>query len=181
MGRKLRQTPKGFAYHTYNRVGWRHEIFSDSLDYICFLKCLSKAKEEIPINVCSVCIMPNHWHLALYPKEDELIQKFMHRLTSLHVKKWQKRWNCIGTGPLYQGRYKLKIVKDISYYLNLIRYIERNPVRANLVSNCTDWPWSSATIREQKNNIFYYLIDQGPIKLPDNWNKFLEINQKIQF
>ena len=101
----------------------------------------------------------------------------MHRLTSLHVKKWQKRWNCIGTGPLYQGRYKLKMVKDTSYYLNLIRYIERNPVRANLVNNSIEWPWSSATIRSQKNNIFYNLIDQGPIKLPKNWNETLKINE----
>lgn len=113
--------------------------------------------------------MPNHFHLALYPKTDGELQKFMGWLTKTHTQRWHVSHKTTGHGPLYQGRYKSFIVDTDEYYLTLMKYIEQNPLRANLVERSEDWEWGSLYRREsgtpeQKRLLYTWLL-----KEPENY------------
>ena len=88
-------------------------------------------------------LMPNHFHLVLYPKYENEIKKFMHWVTLTHTQRWRSRTKTIGYGHLYQGRYKSFLVEEDSYLWALLAYVERNPLRAKLVKNLKSWKWSS--------------------------------------
>ena len=87
--------------------------------------------------------MPNHWHLLLRPGSAEALPPFMRRLTLAHSRRWQACHDRPGQGTLYQGRYRSARVESDVQLLTVLRYIERNPVRAGLVARAIDWPWSS--------------------------------------
>jgi putative transposase len=108
-----------------------------------FENILARLLDEMPMRLTAYCFMPNHWHLVLWPGGGEL-PRFMHRLTLTHAKRWHVSGGTAGTGHLYQDRYKAIPVCTASYFLQLVRYVERNPVRAGLVAKAQDWPWSSA-------------------------------------
>jgi putative transposase len=107
--------------------------------------------------------MPNHWHLVLRPHADGTLSDFVRWLTVTHTQRYHAAHRTGGTGPLYQGRFKSFPVQDDGHLLSLIRYVERNPVRANLVERADDWRWGSASNRAA-------LAPLGPPLLPmDRW------------
>ncbi len=77
------------------------------------------------------------------PEEDGALSEFMRWLTVTHTQRWHAHHHSAGTGPLYQGRYKSFPVEDDTYGFTLLRYIERNPLRAGMVAKAEDWRWSS--------------------------------------
>ena len=77
MGRPLRIIPGGYAYHVFNRANAHVQIFSDEKDYLCFEKILFQACDNFQIRLCTYCIMPNHWHLVVWPEKDNELSKFM--------------------------------------------------------------------------------------------------------
>jgi len=83
--------------------------------------------------------MPNHWHLVLCTLNDGDLSTFMHKLTNTHTRRVHTITQTVGTGPLYQGRYKSFLVDSNEYLMTVIRYVERNPVRAGLVKFAEDW------------------------------------------
>ncbi len=111
--------------------------------------------------------MPNHWHLALWPREDNILSAFVQHLSSQHVRLWRKRWGT--SGHLYQGRFKSIPVQSDEYYLNLLRYIEMNPVRAGLVSDATEWQWSSAHTRKTIDRKADVSLCDGPVAPGPDW------------
>jgi putative transposase len=120
------------------------KLFRSRKDHEAFQQCLIDAMEKVPMRVLGYCVMPNHWHLVLWPKEDGDLAKFMMRLTIAHVRRWLIHRGEVGTGHVYQGRYKSFIVQDDAHLSTLCRYVDRNAVRAGLVNSCVDWLWSSA-------------------------------------
>jgi len=88
-------------------------------------------------------VMPNHWHFVLWPERDDDLPAFMQQITNTHVKRWKEHRHETGYGHLYQGRYKSFPVQTDDYFYQVVRYVERNPLRANLVSRAELWPWSS--------------------------------------
>ena len=91
----------------------------------------------------------------------------MRWITLTHVQRFHASHGTVGIGHLYQGRYKSFPVQDNSYYLTVMRYIEANPLRAELVKNAADWPWSSFAVRAGSESLFE--LSDGPVKLPANW------------
>ena len=79
----------------------------------------------------------------LWPEEDGDLAAFMQRLTITHVTRWQKQRSQVGYGHLYQGRYKCFPVASDEYFYPVVRYVERNALRANLVREADRWRWSS--------------------------------------
>lgn len=118
-------------------------------------------------------LMPNHWHLVFHPRNDGDLGLFMHKLTNAHTRKVHARTNTNGSGHLYQGRYKSFLVDSNNYLLAVIKYVERNTVRAKLVHRCEDWRWSSAwrhihgTVEQKK------FLDELPAGLPDNYTEWI--------
>ncbi len=165
------------VYHVINRANARMQIFDEDKDYMLFEKALEQAKEKFDMRILSYCIMPNHWHLVLYPKKDGSLQLFMRWLSMTHTRRWHSQHKTIGSGHLYQGRYKSFLVQEDEHLLQLFRYIERNPLRAKLVQKAEDWKWSSLYRREQSNEKQRKLLDEWPIDIPKDYVSLVNISQ----
>jgi len=161
-------------YHIINRTNGRIQIFNSKEDYLHFENLLREAQKLTDMRIIAYTIMPNHWHLVLYPRHDRDLSVFMQWLTLTHTQQYHVRKNTVGYGHIYQGRYKSFLVSKDNYLLQLIRYVEQNPLRAKLVKKAEDWQWGSAWRR-------YYLNktkDKGflsniPIDLPNNYRIWL--------
>ena len=121
------------------------------------------------MRILAYCIMPNHWHLVLYPHTDTVLAEFMSWLTSTHVRQYRTKTDTIGYGHLYQDRYKSFPTKSNEYCQTLIRYVEQNPLRAKIVNRAEDWKWSSLWRREKGDEKAKKLLALLPIDLPDNY------------
>lgn len=143
MARQPRIDLGGYVYHIINRASGRVPIFKTKKDFKLFEEVLEEATEKIGMRILAYCIMPNHFHIALYPEQDGDVQKFMGWLTKTHTQRWHVVHNTTGHGHLYQGRYKSFIVNTDAYYLTLMKYIEQNPLRAKLVKRAEHWQWGS--------------------------------------
>lgn len=165
------------VYHVINRANARMQIFDEDRDYLLFEKALEQAKERFDMRILSYCIMPNHWHLALYPKTDGSLQTFMRWLSMTHTQRWHSQHKTIGSGHLYQGRYKSFFVQEDEYLLQLFKYIERNPLRAKLVQRAEDWQWSSLWKREQGDEKQKKLLGEWPVNIPRDYIDLVNINQ----
>lgn len=172
MARQLRAAAPDIVYHVLNRANGREKIFQKEKDYIAFEKILLEAKEKFDMRILSFCIMPNHWHLILYPKTAESLSQFMRWITHTHTQRYHTHYHSIGCGHLYQGRYKSFPVQDDNYFLQVCRYTERNPIRAGLVEKIGDWRWSSAWIRMDGSPEQKKLLSNWPIEYPDYYEKW---------
>jgi len=169
MPRTRRVDVANIPYHIINRANARMEIFNENRDYILFEKVSQEAKDKFDMRILSYCIMPNHWHLVLYPKKDKDIQLFMRWLSMTHTQRWHSHHRTIGSGHLYQGRYKSFLIQEDPYLLRVFKYIEANPLRANLVQKAQDWQWSSLWRRIKGNNKQKKLLDEWPIDYPGDY------------
>ena len=143
MPRPRRVAPGGLPFHVLNRAVGRRTIFESDADYAEFIDVVAEALRTRPMRICSYCVMPNHWHMVLWPEHDGDLSAFVQHVSNLHVKRWKKAHQEIGYGHLYQGRFKSFPIQTDAYFQTVIRYVERNPLRANLVARSEDWPWSS--------------------------------------
>ena len=89
------------------------------------------------MRVLAWCVLPNHWHFVLWPRGDGDLSEFMRWLTVTHTQRWHAAHRTAGTGPLYQGRFKSFPIQEDDHFLTVLRYVERNPLRANLVERPT--------------------------------------------
>jgi putative transposase len=130
----------GEYYHLYNRGNNRQLIFLEKDNYLYFLHQLKKYTSNNSVDVIAYCLMPNHYHLLVYPNLEnlsEMVQSF----SISYTKAMNKRFNRVGA--LFQGRYKIAHIDRDEYLLHLSRYIHLNPVSAGLVAHPDDWEFSS--------------------------------------
>ena len=170
MPRLPRQAPGGIVYHVLNRGVGRMTLFDKPADYDAFEKAVADTLESRPMRILGYCIMPNHWHLILHPEHDGDLAAFMQKLTITHVRRWLEHRHAVGSGHVYQGRYKSFPVEADEHLFALLRYVERNPLRAGLVKAAQDWRWSSLRSRLPKPPaVAFPLLSPLPIDLPRNW------------
>jgi len=143
MPRQARIAPGGVIYHVLNRAAGRNQLFSKDGDYAAFIRVLAQTVELTQMPVCGFCLMPNHWHLVLWPNRDGDLARFMQKLTITHVRRWVEHRRRVGYGSVYQGRYKSFAVQDDEHFTTVLRYVERNALRAKLVHRAENWRWSS--------------------------------------
>ena len=93
------------------------------------------------MRVLAYCLLPNHFHLALWPREDGEVSRWMHWLMTTQVRRYLGRYR--SSGHVWQGRFKAFPIQEDEHLLSVMRYIERNPLRAGLVGRAEEWPWSS--------------------------------------
>jgi len=130
----------GHFYHVYNRGNNRQNIFFERDNYLYFLRLIRHTFISHNVDVMAYCLMPNHYHLLVYPKSEHLSQA-MKSLSLSYTKAMNKRFDRVGA--LFQGRFQKVLVTDSDYLIHLIRYIHLNPVKANLVSQPGEWEFSS--------------------------------------
>ena len=172
MARVLRVVAPDIVYHVINRANGREGIFQKEKDYAAFEKILIEGKEKYDMRILAFCIMPNHWHLILYPKTDEDLSQFMRWITHTHTQRFHTHYHTIGYGHLYQGRFKSFPVQDDDYFLQVCRYVERNPLRAGLVEKTEDWQWSSAWIRKNGSLEQKKMLADWPVAMPDHYEEW---------
>lgn len=174
MPRPPRKNFSDIVYHVINRANARVPIFIVDDDYLAFERIIEEAKERESMRILAYCIMPNHWHLVLYPQNDGDLSKFMGWLTSTHSQRWHFAHQTVGVGHLYQGRYKSFPVQSDEYFLTVCRYVEQNPLRAGLVTNPLDWRWGSAWRRERGSWQQAKLLDEWPTPRPNGYLAWLQ-------
>lgn len=176
MGRTLRVDAGNIVYHVINRGNFRSALFGDDREYAGFMNILAEVKNIVPMRILAYCLMPNHWHLVLYPENDKDLSRFMQLITLTHTQRYHTKTDTRGYGHLYQGRYKSFPVQNDSYFLNLAGYVERNAKRAGLVGRAEDWKWSSAHVRMFGNDVQRELLSPWPISMdedPENYARWL--------
>ncbi len=140
MPRTARASQGGYCYHVLNRGNGRRTVFHKQGDFQAFVHLLHDAGKRVPVRLLSYCLMPNHFHLCLWPREDGDLSVYMQWLLTAHV----------------------------------LRYIERNAVRAGLVRRVQEWRWCSAArlLGEQAaadDEDAHPIFDPGPVRRPDDW------------
>ena len=127
------------------------------------------------MRLLAYCVMPDHWHLLLWPRRDGELSNFVLRLTNTHTRRPQLQHPRSVAGGLYQGRYKNFAVQGDGHLLTLCRYIEANALRAKLVRRAENWPWSSLSARA--GGRWKGLVDDGPVLRPRGWAE--RVNQSL--
>lgn len=173
MPRPQRIALGGYVYHVLNRANGRMRIFQTENDFLVFEKVLADGLMLFSMRLCGYCIMSNHWHMLLWPQGDGDLPNFMHWVTLTHTQRHHSFHRTIGTGHLYQGRYKSFPVQRDPHYLSVLRYIEANPVRARLVRDACLWPWSSFAVRQGRESKL--LLCNGPVELPADWSGLIHV------
>jgi len=149
------------------------ELFSKEQDYAAFEGLLQETWQSRPVRICAYCLMPNHWHLVLWPERDGDLAAFMQQLTTKHVRRWQLHRNEVGLGHVYQGRYKSFPIEEERYFYQVVRYVERNPLRAALVERAECWRWSSLWGRIGGGPNQQQLLSDWPVPFPNDWCEFV--------
>ena len=173
MGRVARVDIADQVYHVINRAVGRFKIFDTPEEYTLFLDLLAEAKLLTGMRVLAFEVMPNHWHLLLYPRKDGGVGEFMHALTNAHTRRVHTITKTIGTGPLYQGRYKSFLIKSDAHLLTVLKYVERNAPRAKLVKTPQEWRWGSAWVRLSGTVKQKQLLCDPPVPLPDDYERWI--------
>ena len=157
------------VFHVINRANGRVRIFDKDADYAAFERVMAQTLELVAMRLLAYCIMPNHWHLVLWPRHDGDLAAFMQRLTVTHVRRWHAHRHSDGTGHLYQGTYKSFPIQQDDHFLTVCRYVERNPLRAKLVRRAENWPWSSLRPVSRGDTPARPRLTAWPVQRPRGW------------
>lgn len=169
MSRQARIAPGGMVYHVINRANGRLKLFKKEEDFLAFYRVLHLAKQRAQVDLLAWCMMSNHWHFVVRPKEDGDLSRFFGYLSLTHAARWQVAHGTVGTGHVYQGRFKSFIIQEDAHLLQVMRYVERNPLRANAVKRAEDWRWSSLRVRSGASDPERDLLSESPVELGRNW------------
>jgi putative transposase len=141
MPRTARGCVAGYCYHVLNRGNAHSEVFRKPGDYAAFLQAIQEASLRVPMPLLAYCLLSNHFHLVVRPIADTDLSRWMHWLMTTHVRRYLKYYR--HSGHVWQGRFKAFATQDDEHLITVVRYVERNPLRARLVCRAEDWPWSS--------------------------------------
>ena len=171
MPRIARGLADGAVYHVLNRGNGGQRVFRGDSDYLCCEALLLRAKERYPLELLAYCLMPNHFHLVVRPIHGRDVSRFVQWLLTSHVRRHHRKNGT--TGHVWQGRFKSFLIQEDDHLLTVMRYVERNPVRAGLTDTAVQWPWSShaESIGERERQ----LTDPCPLDLPHTWSSFVNL------
>lgn len=141
MPRKPRFTLPGIPQHVIQRGNNREPCFLAEADYRCYLEDLQATAEKSACRIHAYVLMTNHAHLLVTPMQELGIAEMMQALGRRYVYYINKTYR--RTGTLWEGRYKASLVDSDAYLLTCMRYIELNPVRAEMVNHAGEYQWSS--------------------------------------
>ena len=141
MPRTARASVGGMWYHALNRGNGRGAVFHKPGDYDAFVDAMIDACTRVPLDLLGYCLMPNHFHLVIRPDRDGDLGRWMQWLLTAHARRYHRHYGT--TGHVWQGRFQAFPVQDDDHLVTVLRYVERNALRAELVSRAEQWKWSS--------------------------------------
>lgn len=141
MPRKPRFFLSNVPVHIVHRGHSRSPVFFEDSDYTCYLYWLSKSSEKYKVSIHAFVLMTNHVHILATPTKGTDVSLFMQFIGRRYVPYINNKYGT--SGSIWEGRYKASLVQEESYFLLVMRYIELNPVRANMVESPSHYRWSS--------------------------------------
>ena len=141
MPRRARIKAASGIYHVINRGNNKQNIFLQANDYYRFLEYLKRSKVKYPTKILGYALMPNHFHLLIKTVKNTDISCFMKSLSTSYACFYNRKYSY--SGHLFQARFKSMLVTEDDYLIQLIRYIHDNPVRASLIDEIEDYPYTS--------------------------------------
>ena len=169
MPRVARGLTDGLIYHIINRGNGRQQVFHTDGDYRAFTELMIEAGERHPVKLLAWCIMPDHFHLLISPEKADNLSRWMQWFMTSHVRRYHSIHK--SNGHVWQGRYKSFIVQEDRHLLTVTKYIEGNPVRAQLVSSAREWNWSS---HRGRTGVTEPTAANLPIELPADWTGYVD-------
>ena len=169
MPRQRRADVAGDIYHALNRGNGRQTIFRKPEDYEAFLRVFAEGLERYAVELFSFVLMPNHWHLVLRPGKDGEMGRLLRWVTATHTLRYHSHYQTAGEGHIYQSRFKSFPVASDEHFLVVCRYVERNPLRANLVDRAEDWQYGSLWRWAQGTEPPPTLLSPWPIARSAKW------------
>ena len=155
------------CYHVLNRGNGRMDIFHKPEDFDAFTKVLAEGLGRYRVELLAWCLMSNHWHVVMRPRQADALGKLMGWVGVTHMRRHHSHYHTIGGGHLYQGRFKSFPVQDDLHFLSVCRYVEANPMRAGLVKKAEAWRWSSLGDRQSETPLLETV--EWPVDRPRNW------------
>lgn len=177
MSRPPRSIHAGSCYHVINRGNNRATIFHHPGDYGAFISLIRDAQERLPLDLFAACLMPNHFHLVVRPHGPDDVGTWMHWLLTTHSHRYHLTHGT--SGRVWQGRYKAFPIEQDAHLLTVLRYVERNAVRAGFVARARDWRWGSASWRHGPA-ARSALLQVPPVSLPVGWDDYVDQPQTTQ-
>lgn len=165
MPRTARAAVRNVCYHVLNRGNGRAAVFHKAGDFAAFVELLPRASQRVPMRLLGWCLMPNHFHLVLWPRGDGDLGRWMQWLLTAHVRRHHRHYG--GSGHVWQGRFKAFPIQQDEHLLRVLRYVERNPLRAGLVERAEAWRWSS--LRYRRADGAGQMLDAPPVSLSREW------------
>ena len=141
MARLPRLTVPGYPHHIIQRGNNRQAIFASTADYQMLLALLDENAQKFGVALHAYVLMSNHFHLLATPQTAEGLPQMMQAVGRRYVRYFNDKQGRSGT--LWEGRYRSTLIETDRYLLACMAYIDLNPVRAGLVGEAKDYPWSS--------------------------------------
>ncbi len=173
MRRRLRVCPGGTCFPVLNRAVARLPLFEKLEDYEAFERVLVETHAQLPLPRLCYCLMSNHWHFVVRPANDNPLSDFFRWLTHTHVMRWHAHYHTEGTGHLFQGRFKAFPIEEDDHLDAVPRYVDRNPVRAELCERAEDWKFGSAWQMERGDAQSRSILCEWPISHPMRWRDYV--------
>jgi len=164
MPRTARASRANYCYHVLNRGNARSQVFHKPDDYACFVGLIEAATRRRPMRVLAYCLMPNHFHIVLWPPTDGALGPWMQWLMTSQVRRHHRHYH--SSGHIWQGRFKAFPIEEDDHLRVVLRYVERNPLRAALVERAEAWPWSSLAPPPAGQAAW---LDPGPAPRGEGW------------
>jgi putative transposase len=172
------------VFHILARGNNKQTIFHDDIDFYCFKKILKDLKKDYPFKLYHYCLMPNHIHLLLETNRGTQLSEMMKRLNLSYYHYYRKKYGYVG--HLWQGRFKSLLVEKEKYLMACGLYIERNPLRANIVSQPDDYLHSSCAFysgRRQDSLVdcdpFFLSVSDDPKARRREYARLIMNNDKV--
>ena len=173
MPRLRRSALAGYCYHVVCRANRRETIFHGRADYRDALTLMARAQERRHLRLLGFCLMPNHMHLVVWPENTNDMSRWMQWFLAVQTQRHNLRHGTVG--HLWQGRFKSFPIQQDGHLLTVLRYVERNALRADLVGRAEDWPWSSLASRHSGHASD--LLTEPPVPLSADWTAWVNAPQ----
>lgn len=140
MPRPLRIQEAGFVHHVIARGNDQQTLFNDKEDFQAYIDFLEESRKNYPIQIYNFVLMSNHIHLLLEPAQEGNLSKFMEHVSKGYAKYFNKKYK--RSGHVFQGRFKSFLIQEERYFFACNRYIDFNPLKARMVRDPKEYPWS---------------------------------------
>jgi len=175
MPRVARTVIAGWCYHVISRGNNRTRVFHEPPDYAGFLALVSEAQARVPLDLLAACVMPNHFHFVLRPDSAPKLAIWVHWLLTSHAARHHRKNK--SSGRIWEGRFKAFAIQHDRHLITVMRYVERNALRARIVERAEDWPWGSLAWR--KGVSCGPVLAGSPVPLPARWGDYVNAPQSL--